>query len=381
MIIIQIGLLLLSFIQFIFIDAFWAGSFYFFFIWVILLQILWFYIERATVQKLTFAFLTLFSILNIQFLPQFPFLMLGVFALEMRKICSLKYTLLLLTLTLGISLGLLGTQGIWLTLTEWGFLIAIIGLCLSLSKQEENRQKQEEEWYKLSQMQEELKKQSQLLKTQMGSLEELSRINERNRISRDLHDSVGHTLSTIVIQLAAISKITQPKLPKVAQMVEELHQFTKDGLTNVREVIHEMKPKDYRRVAFIDRLQVLIQNFEKNTKIQIIFNTNESLWLLNEEQEMLIYRAIQEFLGNSSKHSSATEVRIQYHYTPSSIILTLHDNGKGTDSIVPKMGLSGMKERVKLLGGKITIQSASGEGFRIRIVLPKGGFLNDRERH
>ncbi len=164
-------------------------------------------------------------------------------------------------------------------------------------------------------------------------------------------------------------------------MVEELHQFTKDGLTNVREVIHEMKPNDYRRVAFIDRLQVLIQNFEKNTKIQIIFNTNESLWLLNEEQEMLIYRAIQEFLGNSSKHSSATEVRIQYHYTPSSIILTLHDNGKGTDSIVPKMGLSGMKERVKLLGGKITIQSASGEGFRIRIVLPKGGFLNDRERH
>ena len=108
---------------------------------------------------------------------------------------------------------------------------------------------------------------------------------------------------------------------------------------------------------------------------------NDMRWLLNEEQEQLLFRAIQEFLVNTTKHTQATEVRIHHHFTDTSVILTMQDNGEGTDAINPQMGLTGMEERAKLLGGKVTIQSATNAGFKVRIALPKGGYNDEGNTH
>jgi len=376
MLTIKIILLVLSLLQYITQASFWQAEFYWLFLWVIAFQILWFYLENRIYKRLMIGVLGMLALINSIVLPNLPLMMLGLYIIDVREQFSRQMTILIAG---GL---LLGLAGMWTFITQWPasntlFLLAgVLVLAVLSTEQGLDLKQRNEERYQQLLAQDELKDKTDLLKSQMSSMEEVYKLNERNRISRDLHDSIGHTLSTIVIQLAAIEKLTEDSNPKAATMLGQLHQFTKKGLTNVREVIHEIKPSHYNRIAFVKQLNHLIKEFEANSQIQVYFNTNEMQWALNEDQESLIYRGVQEFLSNSSKHSQATEIRIQYHFTNSSVILTMQDNGEGTDDIEPQMGLIGMQERANLLGGKMTIQSESGSGFKVRIVLPKGGFAD-----
>lgn len=369
-------LLVLSFIQFVLNESYWEGEFYWLFIWIVAFQINWFYLEKTEYRKLMLGVLVLLAFINVVTLPQLPILMLGLLVFDIREQYNRQTTFFILG---GMALGFLGLWHFITTYPTWNeflIFIAVIFLCGWLTEQFLEMKLREEERFERISEQTELENKTGLLKSQMRAMEEIYTLNERNRISRDLHDSVGHTLSTIVIQLAAIEKVTEESSPEASQMLDQLHGFTKEGLTNVREVIHEIKPSNYSQIAFIEQLTSLITEFEANTNVQVYFNTNDAQWRLNEDQEALIYRAVQEFLGNTVKHSKATEIRIQYHFTDSSVILTMQDNGEGVDEVQPQMGLTGMKERGNLLGGKVSIQSSLGSGFKVRIVLPKGGFVN-----
>ncbi|HLR92424.1 MAG TPA: sensor histidine kinase [Atopostipes sp.] len=369
-------LVVLSLLQFITLPSFWQSEFYVFFLWIIAFQLLWFYIETRKLRKMMLGLLAVFAMVNSILLPEFPLLMYALYAIDIREEFS--------RVQAGVIFGslFLLQSGIWAFFIGWperSILIttlAIIIIAFWSTEQAQVIKRRNEQHYAFLLAQNEWKDKNDLLKMQMQSMEEVYTLNERNRISRDLHDSIGHTLSTLVIQLAAIEKLTEKKAPRASKMLKDLHEFTKKGLDNVREVIHEMKPEKYDRIAFIEKINQLIKEFETNTHVQVYFNQNELLWPLNEEQEQMVFRAIQEFLANTLKHSEATEVRIQNHFTESTLILTMQDNGKGTDEITPQMGLTGMKERTKLLGGKVSIQSAANNGFKVRIVLPKGGHVN-----
>lgn len=369
-------LLVLSLFQYLPESSFWQKDFYWFFLWIIAFQILWFYLENPRYRKRWLGLLAVLTFINAILLPELPMMMITLYVIDVREELSLKQT--------GIVLGglLVLLSGAWTFLGAWPesstlmFFMGFIGFGLFSTKQAAEIQKRNKRHYEYLLAQDALEEKTELLQSQMQSMEEVYTLNERNRISRDLHDSVGHTLSTIVIQLAAIEKMTEQKAPEASSMLNELHAFTKKGLKNVREVIHALKPSKYSHIAFIERIDHLVNEFGNNNHLQIFFNHNEPLWALNEEQEQMIFRAIQEFLVNTVKHSQADEVRILNHFTPSSLIVTMQDNGVGTDSIIPQMGLTGMKERAKLLGGKVHIQSSINSGFRIRIVLPKGGYAD-----
>lgn len=374
---IRVILLVLSIIQFIVQQEFWTGPFYLFFIWVILFQLLWFYVEKPTTKKGVLFLLAMLAIINIIVLPDVPYFMLALLVMEIRLQFNVKVTLGLIVGLFTIQRILAYALGSYPSITVVMLVLGFVVFALWGTNETIERQKRDDERYAFMRIETDLKNQSELLKTKMSGMEEMSRITERNRISRDLHDSVGHTLSTIVIQLAAISKLTEESNPKAAAMLKQLHEFTKDGLTNVRQIIHELKPSEYQRLAFTEQLRVLIQEFEANSQIMVFFHANDPLWELKEEHQSVIYRAVQEFLGNSAKHSHATEIRIQYHFTNTAVILTMQDNGQGTDHFEAQMGITGMQERAKLIGGKVSIQTASGSGFKVRIVLPKGGFIHD----
>lgn len=376
MVTVRIILLGLSLLHYILNEAFWQADFYWFFIWVIAYQILWFYLESTTLRKIMFGLLLILAVINTVILPQLPILMLGLLVLDIREQFNRQTSGFILG---GLVLAFLGSWHFTNDSPSWhevAVLLGVLFLCAWVTEQFLLMKRREQERYERISEQTELENKTNLLKGQMNTMEEIYTLNERNRISRDLHDSIGHTLSTIVIQLAAIEKLTADSNPKASKMLNHLHGFTKEGLANVREVIHEIKPANYKQIAFVDKVHNLVTEFESNSDIQVYFNTNEAKWALNEKQEELIYRAVQEFLGNTVKHSSATEVRIQYHFTTESVILTMQDNGEGTDEVRPQMGLTGMEERANLLKGKIQIQTASGSGFKVRIVLPKGGVMD-----
>lgn len=215
----------------------------------------------------------------------------------------------------------------------------------------------------------ELKESSALLNSSLMSSKEMYTMQERNRISRDLHDSVGHTLSTVIIQLEAIAKLSVDTAPTASQMSLGLRDFTRDNLDEVRQAITNLKPKDYNRFEFIEVLSTLTTNYGSSTPLDIYFNSNEPLWELNPSQQEFVYRAIQEFLSNTSKHANADELRIILHFNLESVIITMQDNGIGTDELEEGIGIKSLKERAKLNNATVTIISSSGNGFKTRIVL------------
>lgn len=367
------SLIVCSLFQYISQSSFWSSSFYWFFLWIIAFQLLWFYIENSLYKKIVLAILGIFALINTIILMDFPLIMWTLLAMDLRTELSRKKAAM-------VFMSLLLVEGIiWAFLDNWpsiSVLAAFLGL-LTLAwwgvEQTLNIEERNKLQYESLSIQKELEEKTALLQSQMESRKEIYTLNERNRISRDLHDSVGHTLSTIVIQTAALEKLTEKTAPEASKMLNELHQFTKKGLSNVREVIHALKPSKYNRIAFYEQLNTLVKEFENSSNLQVYFNHNDMRWKLSEEQEQLLFRAIQEFLVNATKHSQASEVRIQLHFTDASLILTMQDNGIGTEKIDPQMGLTGMQERAKLLGGKVTIESAKEAGFKVRISLPKGG--------
>lgn len=376
---VRMGLMGLSIIQFIFEMDFWMTAYYWFFIWLITFNIAWFYLDSVKQVKMNLVLLSLLAIINIYYLPQLPYLMICLLFIEAKINLNTKEFLVFVLSHFIVFISLFSVTDNWPSFNEITIFLAFLFLSQMLINQLLISKEAERIWYQQRKAQDESEEKANLLKSQILSMEEIYTLNERNRISRDLHDSVGHTLSTLIIQLAAISKLTQDNNPKASQMLNQLQSFTKEGLDNVRKVIHKMKPNNYSHVAFIQSLTSLISEFEAYSQIMVYFNHNDMQWRLNEAQEMLIYRAIQEFLSNSAKHSQATEIRIQYHSTAQSLILTMFDNGKGTNQIKPQLGLIGMQERAKLLGASIQIQSESGKGFKIRLVIAKEG-MQDGER-
>ncbi|UUX34739.1 sensor histidine kinase [Fundicoccus culcitae] len=380
MIAIKYVLLLLNLFQLIPIRTFWQYAFFWFFTWVIASNIQWFFLDNPKYKTIQLHIISLLTLINIAVLPTFPTLMLAVFVMDLRQIYSRRvslYYLAFLTVILLLYYAF-NTQAHIPTVDTLLITLATLLISLLLVEQNVKNTTLQAQLYEKSRQYDEQTENLQSLKSQMQTMEEIHTLNERNRISRDLHDSVGHTLSTIVIQLAAIQRLTAKTNLQASEMLKELHLFAKEGLGNVRKVIHEMKPSQYQKVAFIDQVQTILQVFEKNSQIMVYFNHNQLLWNLSPEQEQLVIRAVQEFLVNTTKHSQASEVRIVCHFTNDSLILTMSDNGQGTDTIKPQLGILGMQERAKLLGGKVHVQSAINQGFKIRIVLPKGGFAYEQ---
>lgn len=204
------------------------------------------------------------------------------------------------------------------------------------------------------------------IKNNQMSLIDSSKLEERNRISRDLHDSVGHLLSTLSIQLTGLEKISKDKDPNLSQMLGELKDFTKEGLGEVRKIIHDMRPEN-REFNWLNDINKLINN----SPIKINFISNKQLWLLNERQEQAIYRIIQEFITNSQKYSDSEKINISLIFSEGSLILSLKDFGRGSHTIKEKGGLLSIRERVEELHGRLIIESQRNKGYYLQVYLPR----------
>ena len=105
-------------------------------------------------------------------------------------------------------------------------------------------------------------------------------LKERNRISRDIHDSVGHAISTAMIQLNAIEVIAKKEKSSVAPLAANLRDFLKDGLQEVRIAIAQLKPSEYKTYQELYRIEELIQNFEKLSGINVRLTISKNKWEL-----------------------------------------------------------------------------------------------------
>lgn len=254
------------------------------------------------------------------------------------------------------------------------FSIAAFPLFLLLIrvKDEEVRKIEAQDLYdKLKEKDEKLKRAHKELEAYANTIEEITLLRERNRISREIHDNVGHALATIIIQLGAIEKVCISDVEKASKMAKNLAEFAKESMERVRAVVRAMKPREFEEYEGIIAVSEMIKNFEKLTGIAVKFKISNSIWKLNSDQTMVIYRITQEFLSNSLRHGKATEVKMFFNFLEGSLRVHFKDNGCGCLKVIPGVGLQGIKERVAVWGGSIEYFTKEQQGFELIVTMDK----------
>ncbi|KEZ87357.1 histidine kinase [Clostridium sulfidigenes] len=204
------------------------------------------------------------------------------------------------------------------------------------------------------------------------SIEELTLLKERNRISREIHDSVGHTLSTAMIQLSAMEAIAEKENSSMKDMIGNLRAFINESFQDVKRAVRELKPDEYDNYQGILRLQELCKNFERMSGVKVKVIISKGDWNLSTKQINHLYRMIQEILSNSLKHGKATMVKVIMNFTEDEFVISFSDNGVGTDKIVESgLGLRSIRERVTEIEGIVHMKSSKDNGFFVKVIVPR----------
>ncbi|MGG7057717.1 sensor histidine kinase [Clostridium tertium] len=260
---------------------------------------------------------------------------------------------------------------------EEGFLnlgiIIIFSMLLNYISRLYNTKKEAQRLYdKLRISEENLIEANNKLEEYLSSIEELTIVKERNRISREIHDSVGHALSTAMIQLSAMEVIASKEESALKDMISNLRSFINESFQDVKRAVKELKSDDYDNYRGIIRLQDLCKNFDKMSGIKVDTILCKGSWILSTKQSTHLYRIAQEVLSNSLRHGKATKIKVIMNFTENDFVISFKDNGRGTDKIEEKgCGLRNIRERVDEINGTVDISSELGNGFFVKIVVPK----------
>ena len=191
----------------------------------------------------------------------------------------------------------------------------------------------------------------------------LAEIQERNRIAREIHDSIGHNLAGILLQLQVVQKFLQRDLHKAEELLQQSVTGLASSVDLLRDTVHNIKP---RELLGLDYVQKVISNFQF---CPVDFSHSGNFALLSPTQIEIISSIIKEGLTNAAKHSQATHVEIKLDIHDQITRLYFKDNGLGCERIHEGLGISGMKERVRYVGG--TISFSGKNGFMLVCVLPR----------
>lgn len=194
------------------------------------------------------------------------------------------------------------------------------------------------------------------LKETSYELEELTIVAERNRIAREIHDTVGHTLTTVLLELEAGERLIKIDTETAIEKIELAKEQVRRGLQDIRESVKTLQTGK-ELMEFVPSLKLLMEDTKKHGDIYIKDYIGE-LPKLTPAQEKTIYRALQEGLTNGMRHGNSTAFVFVLEYVHGEIHFMLQDNGKGSDSIVKGFGLSAMEARVKEAGGVFQVQSS-----------------------
>jgi PAS domain S-box-containing protein len=211
---------------------------------------------------------------------------------------------------------------------------------------------------------------------------------ERQMISRELHDSVAQDLSTLKIALEMFDKQSILSL-ETTQKLSEFSKILDRSISTVRNLSYDLRPPGLKEFGLLQTLSTYCEEFAENTGINVAFHPAGLKKAMTDFfSEINLYRLVQEGLNNVRKHAEADQVIVKLVGAYPDIILRIEDNGKGFDmrarehasTSERRMGLRSMKERVKLLQGQMSVQSHPGKGTKILIKFPFKEDNNDSEK-
>ena len=221
------------------------------------------------------------------------------------------------------------------------------------------------------QMRHKLANANEQLKEYSQKIEELATVQERNRIARDIHDSLGHALTSLNIQMQTAVKLWDKEPTQAHSFLTQAQSLGKTAMQEVRKSITTLREdaKDERPLEAI--IETLVDDYRKGTGLLICTNITRC-GSVSKPIAKTIYRIVQESLTNIFKYAEATEVRVELKTTPEELNLIIEDNGKGFNARQKRsgFGLKGMQERVSTVNGLFQLTTAPNKGCRIEVKIP-----------
>jgi signal transduction histidine kinase len=208
------------------------------------------------------------------------------------------------------------------------------------------------------------------LKESLKELEKMTAINERNRIAREIHDTVGHTLTTVLIEIEAGKRLINKNNTLAAEKLELAQSQVRKGLESIRQSVRALKEGD-DILSLIPAIESLIRETKTHADVKIDFTYDSDL-AISEAQGKVLFSALQEGLTNGIRHGQCTAFTFSLKNRKDHILFQLKDNGLGCEHINFGFGLTAMKERVQALGGDLSIRSDVNQGFELTIMMPVG---------
>jgi signal transduction histidine kinase len=200
--------------------------------------------------------------------------------------------------------------------------------------------------------------------------EELATARERNRMAREIHDGLGHYLTTIHMQIQATRSILETDQPRADQTLAKAQQLAHEALDDVRRSVAALRtvPAGHQPlVAALAGLADATQAVGLPTTLSVVGVARP----LDPQREHALYRAAQEGLTNARKHAQAASATLTLDFdTPNRVRLTVADDGSGASSTDSGFGLVGLRERVQLVSGSLTLRTAAGAGFVLMVEVP-----------
>lgn len=198
-------------------------------------------------------------------------------------------------------------------------------------------------------------------------------IEERNRLAREIHDTLTQEFAGILLHLEAAKGLGLTE--NASECVAQARELAKAGLEDARRILLGLRPKSLEGSDLCSALGQLAESFSRDCGIHCTFSVSGCPQTVAEEAENELYRVAQEALCNIRKHSGANSVSVFLSYTAAGVALAIKDNGQGFAMKQPEpgahgFGLPAMCERASRLGGRMDINSGSGTGTEIRMLVP-----------
>ena len=215
----------------------------------------------------------------------------------------------------------------------------------------------------------ELEKANVQLAAYATQAEELAMTQERNRLAREIHDTLGHYLTIVNVQIEAARVVMESDPERALDAMDKAQELTQKGLARVRESVAALRESPVSNRPLGEALGSLVQEAQSSGIVTEFTVAGEPL-ALEHKVALALYRAAQEGLTNVCKHARASRVDVLLDYQPAEVRLEVRDNGVGAAETNGGFGLLGIRERMQLLGGKLELDTGVGKGFRLTASVP-----------
>ncbi len=263
-------------------------------------------------------------------------------------------------ITTGIFYAVAASNSYWVMVTYYGFAY-VMGFAFHLlivnHKQNES-----------------IRKQNAVLEQYMSQIERITLAEERNRLSSELHDTVGHAYTSIIMGMETLR--TELSTEMGIQRLDSLLEMGRKSIEDVRGYLHQMD-SPCQSPSLIQSLQNLGAEFQEHAQVNVSFRTFGEEYQLSRQAKIAFIRCLQESLTNAVRHGQGTEIIVSLQFDEQYTRLEVQDNGKGNVEWQEGFGMNAMKERAMNLQGQLSVYTKPEEGMLVTCTIPRQTEIKD----